>query len=75
MKHADDLQAVSVDEALIEVTASVEAAKNRAASIEGNDAKIMIIDNRDHAKELAELIREQVKSTTGCTGAFRQAPQ
>lgn len=56
MSHADDLQAVSVDEALIDVTSSVEAMQ---ATVEGEE---------DHAKGYAELIRAQVKNATGCDG-------
>lgn len=58
MSHADDLQAVSVDEALIDVTSSVEAARAVADK------------DKDHANEYAELIRAQVKKVTGCTGVF-----
>lgn len=63
MAHADDLQAVSVDEALIDVTSSirrinVELARNQELS-----------DNLiDPAKEFAEAIRAQVKKATGCEG-------
>lgn len=56
MSHADDLQAVSVDEALIDVTSSVKA----MASASEIDV--------EYAQEYAELIRAQVKKATGCTG-------
>jgi DNA repair protein REV1 len=56
MGHADDLQAVSVDEALIEVTSSIKAAKETSDS------------ERDYAQDLAELIRAQVKQATDCDG-------
>lgn len=58
MTHADDLQAVSVDEALIDVTLAVDRLR------EG--AKTESIRPYDPAKELAELIRKQVKDSTGC---------
>ncbi|KAH7890064.1 hypothetical protein F5I97DRAFT_1934831 [Phlebopus sp. FC_14] len=55
MRHADDLQAVSVDEALIEVSSAV--ARLRASSPRSTD---------DFAVTLAETIRSQVKRATGC---------
>ncbi|GJJ11932.1 hypothetical protein Clacol_006170 [Clathrus columnatus] len=59
MSYADDIEAVSVDEALIDVSSTVEQAK-----------KTNITDlNRqqpDFAKELAETIRKRVRETTGC---------
>ncbi|KAE9408827.1 DNA repair protein [Gymnopus androsaceus JB14] len=58
MTHADDLQAVSVDEALIDVTLAVDRLR------EG--AKTESTCPYDPAKELAELIRKQVKDSTGC---------
>ena len=60
MSHADDLQAVSVDEALIDVTTSVQQLRTQAS-----EAGIPT----DHAKELAETIRNQVRKATGCEGA------
>ncbi|KAF9026965.1 DNA repair protein [Hymenopellis radicata] len=54
MSHAEDLQAVSVDEALIEVTNTVNRLRAKA--------KITV----DPAKEFAETIRAQVKRATGC---------
>lgn len=55
MVHADDLEAVSVDEALIEVSSKV-AAQEEVSS--------------DPAKEFAESLRAQVFSATGCAGSF-----
>ncbi|KAI5987483.1 hypothetical protein EDD15DRAFT_2173399 [Pisolithus albus] len=55
MRYADDLEAVSVDEALVDVSHSV--ATRRAAAPFSVD---------DHALSLAETIREEVKATTGC---------
>lgn len=63
MTHADDLQAVSVDEALIDVTSSVSNMKVLSVNGEHEDAT-----SPDTAKELAESIRAQVKEVTGCTG-------
>ena len=62
MSHADDLQAVSVDEALIDVTTGVELMKAGAAGRSGDNSLM------DPAKELAETIRDQVKKATGCEG-------
>ncbi|KAG0706469.1 hypothetical protein DFH29DRAFT_798311 [Suillus ampliporus] len=57
MRHADDIQAVSVDEALIEVTTSVARCAIRPSSLAFVD---------DPAKSLAEQIRSEVKNGTGC---------
>ncbi|KAI0628801.1 hypothetical protein C8Q77DRAFT_1067197 [Trametes polyzona] len=61
MAHADDLQAVSVDEALIDVTSSV--ARIRTELAERSDGAD---DSADPAKDFAEAIRAQVKKATGC---------
>ncbi|KAG1865330.1 hypothetical protein F4604DRAFT_998681 [Suillus subluteus] len=57
MRHADDIQAVSVDEALIEVTASVSRCAIRPSSLAFAD---------DPARSLAEQIRSEVREGTGC---------
>lgn len=57
MSHADDLQAVSVDEALIDVTDTVSQLRQRAA-IEGSQY--------DPAKDFAETIRAEVRKATSC---------
>ncbi|KAG2132867.1 uncharacterized protein EDB93DRAFT_1093611 [Suillus bovinus] len=57
MRHADDIQAVSVDEALIEVTTSVSRCAIRPSSLAFVD---------DPARSLAEQIRSEVKEGTGC---------
>jgi DNA repair protein REV1 len=62
MAHADDVQAVSVDEALIETTSAV--ARYRAEHP----------DCEDPAKDFAELIRDKVRAATGCEGAFKTLP-
>ncbi|KAJ8489159.1 hypothetical protein ONZ45_g13687 [Pleurotus djamor] len=54
MGYVDDLEAVSVDEALIDVTTWVRD-KLAAGSA-----------SRDQAKELAERLRREVKAATGC---------
>ncbi|KAL1718502.1 hypothetical protein EV715DRAFT_201040 [Schizophyllum commune] len=54
MSHADDLQAVSVDEALIDVSSTVHQLRTDA------------LPGSDPAKDLAESIRSQVRSATGC---------
>ncbi|KAH9857483.1 hypothetical protein C2E23DRAFT_719645 [Lenzites betulinus] len=59
MAQADDLQAVSVDEALIEVTSSVARVRAELADHEVTEAS-------DPAKDFAEAIRAQVKKVTGC---------
>jgi len=59
MRHADDIQAVSVDEALIEVTTSVSRCALRPSSLAFQN---------DPARSLAEQIRSEVKDATGCEG-------
>jgi hypothetical protein len=63
MSYADDLQAVSVDEALIEVTSRVQTAEAAAADDEDPSSQ-----QQDQALALAEVIRTRVKHATGCVG-------
>ncbi|KXN91972.1 DNA repair protein rev1 [Leucoagaricus sp. SymC.cos] len=60
MSFADDLQAVSVDEALIEVTNAVRA-REEIFSMELGDNH-----GQDPAKVVAELIRDAVREATQC---------
>jgi DNA repair protein REV1 len=62
MSFADDLQAVSVDEALIEVTSIISRMKANEITKPGDTA------TRDAIQELAGSIRAQIKRATGCTG-------
>lgn len=66
MSYADDLQAVSVDEALIDVTSTV--AEMKVVPTGGGDENDGT--STDIAKELAECMRAQIKATTGCEGTF-----
>lgn len=59
MSFADDLQAVSVDEALIDVSDRVSSMES--AANEGGEA-----ETHDFALELAEQIRDKVREETGC---------
>ena len=61
MSHADDLQAVSVDEALIDVTTTVNQLRSQVT----NDDT-----SYDPAKDFAEMIRAQVQQATSCEGKF-----
>ncbi|KZT74041.1 DNA repair protein [Daedalea quercina L-15889] len=61
MAHADDLLAVSVDEALIDVTSSVSRINTELARSQDPDSS-----PADPAKDFAEAIRAQVKKATGC---------
>lgn len=61
MNHADDVQAVSVDEALIDVTNTVTQLRARASQ----DSSTF-----DPAKDFAETIRAQVRKATGCEGTI-----
>lgn len=67
MAHADDLQAVSVDEALIEVTSSIRRIQ---AYVSQNDS-VEEPESRDIAKEFADAIRTQVRKATQCEGMLR----
>ncbi|KAF5388723.1 hypothetical protein D9757_004806 [Collybiopsis confluens] len=62
MMHAADLQAVSVDEALVDVTQTVSLMREESL---GNHSAHSI-PSYDPAKELAEQIRAQVRESTGC---------
>lgn len=55
---ADVIQAVSVDEALVEVTSRVQAHRPEEDEDDG--------DGFDRAKEVAELVRNEVRAATGC---------
>lgn len=72
MGYADELQAVSVDEALIDVTTAVAA--RAAAPEEAEDAEKEDGDakkSRDPAVEIAEKIRDEVRGLTeGCEGVY-----
>ncbi|KAI0355132.1 hypothetical protein OH77DRAFT_1504410 [Trametes cingulata] len=62
MAHADDLQAVSVDEALIDVTSSVARIRTELAERTDGESSEPV----DPAKDFAEAIRAQVRKVTGC---------
>ncbi|KAJ7030391.1 hypothetical protein C8F04DRAFT_1222377 [Mycena alexandri] len=57
MSHADDVQAVSIDEALIDVTTAVS--RLRSAAVRAGSP-------HDPAKDFAERIRTEVKAATQC---------
>ena len=56
MTHADDLQAVSVDEALVDVTTAVRQMPSSER------------ERYDPAKVFAEMLRTEIKKATGCDG-------
>ena len=60
MDYADDLQAVSVDEALVDITSYVARVRT--------DAPRSGKASSDPAKDTAEKIRAQVKEVTACEG-------
>ncbi|KAF8652221.1 hypothetical protein AX16_004499 [Volvariella volvacea WC 439] len=60
MRHADDLQAVSVDEALLDVSNAVRQLKA------SNPTKAKQDPAWDPARELAETIRDEVRAATSC---------
>ena len=64
MSYADDLQAVSVDEALIDVTSTVAQTKVVPTGVDEKYDCSSI----DIAKELAEDMRTQIMASTGCEG-------
>ena len=62
---ADDIQAVSVDEALVDVTNTVEDFK--AKFMESHpDTTVTDLASHDFAKEYAESLRNQTRNITGC---------
>lgn len=70
MTHADDLQAVSVDEALIDVSSTVSQMK--VVPVDGEDdldENLSSPGRLDPAKQLAEVIRAQIREATQCEGA------
>ena len=62
MKYADDLQAVSVDEALIDVSSRVYT--DSADNTLGDDAQES--ESLGNAQALAEQIRDEIRNVTGC---------
>ena len=64
MSYADDLQAVSVDEALIDVTSTVAHSKVVPTGVDNEGD----CTSTDISKELAEDMRAQIKAATGCEG-------
>ena len=76
MGYADDLQAVSVDEALVDVTSAVaaralapEEAKEGSPRLDSPEPETEIPARRDPAVEIAQKIRDEVRALTdGCEG-------
>jgi DNA repair protein REV1 len=75
MGYADELQAVSVDEALIDVTTAVRAkemAPEEHAELDTSvEQSTKAARPRDAALELAEMIRNDVRKLTECEGEYR----
>jgi DNA repair protein REV1 len=61
MAVADDLQAVSVDEALLDVTSAVANLRAQRPPLDHADAL-----THDYAKDLAEMLRAQILGATKC---------
>jgi len=69
MGYADELQAVSVDEALIDVTTAVRARELAPEEHTDIDTMDQVPPKaRDAALELAEMIRNDVRKLTDCEG-------
>jgi len=69
MGYADELQAVSVDEALIDVTTAVRAKEMAPEEHTDLDTEDQAPPKaRDAALELAEMIRNDVRTLTDCEG-------
>ena len=62
---SDNIQAVSVDEALIDVTNVIEDFKARYVNKRPN-ITVTEVASHDFAKEYAEFLRYQIKDITGC---------
>lgn len=56
--YSDKIQAVSIDEALLDVSSRVMRLQSTAAEKEGAET--------DWAKAVAETIRDDVRAATGC---------
>lgn len=54
LTHADEVEAVSVDEAMIDVTGTVRDMMKNSTGV------------KDEAKEFAEKLRKEVQAETGC---------
>lgn len=63
MALSDDLQAVSVDEALIDATTTVTGL--RTQDLESGNLQV-----ESYEKLVAENIRDRVRTATGCEGEF-----
>jgi DNA repair protein REV1 len=63
LSYADELQAVSVDEALLDVSHAVANLKVQMLSQYPENVE------RDFSKVLAEQIRERIFGSTGCQGS------
>jgi nucleotidyltransferase/DNA polymerase involved in DNA repair len=67
---ADDVQAVSVDEALIDVTTSVEGLKTEHMQKHEDDPNYV---PPDFAKEFDEDLRDRIREDTGCEGKVQKS--
>jgi DNA repair protein REV1 len=72
MAFSDELQAVSVDEALIDVTTAVRAREQAPEEADDDVDKAETPEGekrqRDPAVEIANKIRDEVRKETGCEG-------
>ena len=69
LAEVDEVQAVSIDEALIDATATIESLKAKYL-IEHPESSIADLASHDFAKEYAESLRRQVKEATDCESEF-----
>ncbi len=69
MAYADELQAVSVDEALIDATSRVQALASAPIEFNAELCEAGQVDReKDWVKVLAEKIRDDVRKATNCEG-------
>ena len=74
MAYADELQAVSVDEALIDVTTAVAARSMAPEEAAVRSEGEITVKSRDPAVEVAEQIRDEVRNLTeGCEGELHRS--
>lgn len=66
MSYADEVQAVSIDEALVDVTQRVLELEQAPPELNEQSDSV-----RDYAKLLAEDIRADMREATDCEGARR----
>lgn len=79
LTHADAIEAVSIDEALIDVSFLLDEMRNNVQAEQG-DRKTLMTSYKDHQnsqgnrwteeKQLAEALRDEIRKQTGCEASI-----